>query len=211
MWRKNITHLNKDGIFRSLNGAADENVFIAKASKAGFYCFFKVWRDMHYDAVLDYNGVLYRIETKGSSSSGFDFTRGGRSGQQINRAVADRKRRIEREDCDFVVCVDSNNGDCYIVPVDVLDVFDRENLSKNAISMFKEQWKLFMHDDKFLKKEETRDGLMRLSEKELKSILRRICGKKLEKPFKPIGTRGLKITNEKDILVLSIWYSLTNG
>ncbi len=52
MWNKNITGLDNAGTFRSLNGAADENVFTGKASKAGFFCFFKVWRDMPYDAVL---------------------------------------------------------------------------------------------------------------------------------------------------------------
>ena len=62
MWSKNITGLDVDGTFRSLNGAADENIFIGKASKAGFFCFFKVWRDMPYDAVLEYNHILYRVE-----------------------------------------------------------------------------------------------------------------------------------------------------
>lgn len=37
MWNRNITGLDVEGTFRSLNGAADENVFIGKASKAGFF------------------------------------------------------------------------------------------------------------------------------------------------------------------------------
>ena len=147
MWDKNITGV-EEGKFRSLNGAADENVFIGKASKAGFFCFFKVWRDMPYDAVLDHEGILYRVEVKGSSTGKFDLTRGGRSGAQINRAAESRKRRIERIDCDFVVCVDSNNGDCYVLPVDVLDVVKRENLSfwnrlkksGNYLSMVRIEW-----------------------------------------------------------------------
>lgn len=60
MWNRNITGLDAEGTFRSLNGAADENVFIGKASKAGFFCFFKVWRDMPYDAVLDYEHILLK-------------------------------------------------------------------------------------------------------------------------------------------------------
>ena len=63
-WSKDVTGVDevKRGTYRSLNGAADENIFTGRASKAGFYCFFKVWRDMPYDAVLDYKGVLYRVE-----------------------------------------------------------------------------------------------------------------------------------------------------
>lgn len=54
IWQKDVTGVDskKNGSFRSLNGAADENIFTGRASKAGFYCFFKVWRDMPYDAVL---------------------------------------------------------------------------------------------------------------------------------------------------------------
>ena len=77
----------KAGTFRSLNGAADESIFQGRASKAGFFCFFKVWRDMPYDAVLDYKGILYRVEVKGSSGNSFDLTRGSRSGQQIVRGA----------------------------------------------------------------------------------------------------------------------------
>ena len=86
MWLKNITGVS-DGSYRSLNGAADENVFIGKATKAGFCLFFKAWRDMPYDAVLDYEGILFRVEVKGASqdkggNTQFNVTRGGRSGQQ---------------------------------------------------------------------------------------------------------------------------------
>ena len=63
-WAKDIVGVDqkKRGTYRSLNGAADENIFQGRASKAGFYCFFKVWRDMPYDAVLDYENVLYRVK-----------------------------------------------------------------------------------------------------------------------------------------------------
>ena len=137
MWNRNITGLDAEGTFRSLNGAADENVFIGKASKAGFFCFFKVWRDMPYDAVLDYEHVLYRVEVKGSSSGTYNLTRGGRSGAQIDRHAENRTRRIERSDCDFVVCVDSNNGDCYILPVDILDITNRKILAQERSNLLR--------------------------------------------------------------------------
>ena len=78
-WKRNLLGHNS-GIWRSLGGAADEQAFLGKATGAGHYVFFKVWRDMPYDAVLDYQGELFRIEVKGTGGQRLDLTRGGRSG-----------------------------------------------------------------------------------------------------------------------------------
>jgi len=208
MWNKNITDLDESGTFRSLNGAADENVFIGKASKAGFFCFFKVWRDMPYDAVLDYDNILYRVEVKGSSTGTYDLTRGGRSGAQINRNAENRTRRITRDDCDFVVCVDSNNGDCFILPVDILDITNRQSFKTGALEPFKEKWKLFIYDEYRLTGGQTRDGLCSLNLVELKAIADRIGAVVPTRAFAPTGTRGLRISDEKEKTILAIWYKL---
>lgn len=208
MWNKNITDLDESGTFRSLNGAADENVFIGKASKAGFFCFFKVWRDMPYDAVLDYDNILYRVEVKGSSTGTYDLTRGGRSGAQINRNAENRTRRITRDDCDFVVCVDSNNGDCFILPVDILDITNRQSFKTGALEPFKEKWKLFIYDEYRLTGGQTRDGLCSLNLVELKAIADRIGAVVPIRAFAPTGTRGLRISDEKEKTILAIWYKL---
>lgn len=208
MWNKNITDLDESGTFRSLNGAADENIFIGKASKAGFFCFFKVWRDMPYDAVLDYDNILYRVEVKGSSTGTYDLTRGGRSGAQINRNAENRTRRITRDDCDFVVCVDSNNGDCFILPVDILDITNRQSFKTGALEPFKEKWKLFIYDEYRLTGGQTRDGLCSLNLVELKAIADRIGAVVPTRIFAPTGTRGLRISDEKEKTILAIWYKL---
>ncbi len=208
MWNKNITDLDESGTFRSLNGAADENIFIGKASKAGFFCFFKVWRDMPYDAVLDYDNILYRVEVKGSSTGTYDLTRGGRSGAQINRNAENRTRRITRDDCDFVVCVDSNNGDCFILPVDILDITNRQSFKTGALEPFKEKWKLFIYDEYRLTGGQTRDGLCSLNLVELKAIADRIGAVVPTRAFAPTGTRGLRISDEKEKTILAIWYKL---
>lgn len=209
MWNKNITRLDEAGTFRSLNGVADENIFIGKASKAGFFCFFKVWRDMPYDAVLDYEHILYRVEVKGSSSGTYNLTRGGRSGAQINRNAENRTRRIERSDCDFVVCVDSNNGDCFILPVDILDITNRQSFRTGALEPFKEKWQLFIHDDATrLIGAHTRDGLMSLSLAELQTIAARIGAIVPAGDFRPTGTARLRISDEKEKTILAIWYKL---
>lgn len=208
MWNKNITGLDAEGTFRSLNGAADENIFIGKASKAGFFCFFKVWRDMPYDAVLDYEHILYRVEVKGSSSGTYNLTRGGRSGAQIDRHAENRTRRITRDDCDFVVCVDSNNGDCFIIPVDILDITNRSSFVTGALEPFKEKWELFIHNTVRLTGAETRDGLLSLSLTELRAIAIRIGAIVPTGDLCPPGTARLRISDEKEKTILAIWYKL---
>lgn len=207
MWNKNITGLEQKGTFRSLNGAADENIFIGKASKAGFFCFFKVWRDMPYDAVLDYENILYRVEVKGSSTGNYDLTRGGRSGAQIDRNAAKRTRRISRDDCDFVVCVDSNNGDCFILPVDVIDTLERSKFTTSMLEPFKENWKLFMHSPQRLSDKQTRDGLCSLNLTELKAIALKIGATVPTTALKPAGLKE-EITDKKKKYILAIWYKL---
>ena len=39
---------------------------IGRALACGYNLFFKAWRDSSYDAVLDHNGILFRIEIKGT-------------------------------------------------------------------------------------------------------------------------------------------------
>lgn len=197
-WNRDITGVDdaKKGTYRSLNGAADENIFIGRASKAGFYCFFKVWRDMQYDAVLDYEGTLYRVEVKGSSNSKINVTRGTRSGKQIKKGSS-RTRVLSRDDCDFVVGVDSNNGDCYIIPEDVIHIIGRQELSYKTLSNYKEKWKLLMYSKNQLTKEQTRDGLLGMSQV---GIMRLATSLGITIPADPIKIPGTRsdITDTKD-------------
>lgn len=211
MWVKNITGVS-NGSYRSLNGAADENVFIGKATKAGFCLFFKAWRDMPYDAVLDYEGVLFRVEVKGASQdkggiTQFNVTRGGRSGQQINRSTPSRSRLINRDDCDFVVGVNSDNGDCYIIPTDFIEIVGRKNISTKTVTTFKEQWKLFAFGGGMLSGAQTRDGLNTLSLPDLQTLGRSLG---VTIPLSDYTVKGttVKISNEKDKWILLIWEKL---
>lgn len=209
-WPRDITGLDniKQGTFRSLNGAADESIFQGRASKAGFFCFFKVWRDMPYDAILDYEGNLLRIEVKGTSGSSVNVTRGTRSGQQILRGTS-RTRTLTRTDCDFCVGVDSENGDCYIIPEDVIEIIDNNSLTRNAVEVFKEKWKLFMHQDaanpnNYLTKEETRDGIRGATNARLNNILAQLGVPVPSVPLKIPGTQK-KLTNQTDAMIYTIW------
>ena len=204
-WSRDITGVDaaKKGTYRSLNGAADENIFIGRASKAGFYCFFKAWRDMQYDAVLDYEGILYRVEVKGSSNSQINVTRGTRSGQQIKKGTS-RTRVLSRDDCDFVVGVDSNTGDCYIIPEDIIAIIGNQNLSYTTLQNYKEKWKLLMFETNHLSQAQTRDGLLGMQLDELTQLASDIGVTVPSDPIKVPGTRN-KITEAKDKTVYMIW------
>ena len=212
-WAKDIVGVDqkKRGTYRSLNGAADENIFQGRASKAGFYCFFKVWRDMPYDAVLDYENVLYRVEVKGSSGNTFDVTRGTRSGKQIKRNTS-RKRHLTREDCDFAVGVDSNTGDCYIIPEDIAEIIGSGTLSKKVLDDFKEKWGLFMFNSgsNILSSEQVRDGLRKLDQAELGSIINRLQVNVPAGEMRVKGTRK-KIIDPKDKMVFTIWKTIAQS
>lgn len=208
-WSKDITGVDiaKKGTFRSLNGAADENIFIGRASKAGFYCFFKVWRDMPYDAVLDYEGVLYRVEVKGSSNSRFNVTRGTRSGKQIKRGTS-RTRVLSREDCDFVVGVDSNTGDCYIIPEDVIQIIGKKNLDYKTLKNYKEKWQLLMFAKNHLTKEQTRDGLFGMKSGDLFRLATALGITVPSSPIKVPGTKSTEIVSKKEKTIYLIWESI---
>ena len=212
-WVKDVVGVDnvKPGTLRSLNGVADENIFQGRASKAGFYCFFKVWRDMPYDAILDYNGNLYRVEVKGSSKNKFDVTRGGRSGEQIKRGLS-RTRLISREDCDFVVCVDSNTGECYIVPEDVIQIMGLKKLSASILMDFKEKWGLFIYskDANVLDENQTRKGLMGADDVELDALLSKL---NTSAPLNDIrlGRSRAVITDPKHKKIYRIWKTIAEN
>ena len=109
---------------------------------------------------------------------------------------------------DFVVCVDSNNGDCFILPVDFLDITNRQSLRTRALEPFKEKWQLFMHNTRKLNGSQTRDGLLELELEELKAIATRIGAIVPTGNFHVYGTTGLEISDEREKTILSIWYKL---
>ena len=77
---KNIVDM-PNGNFRSILGYAGESLAIGRALVCGYNLFFKAWRDAKYDAVLDANGVLHRLEIKQTSgNSSLSTSSGGRTG-----------------------------------------------------------------------------------------------------------------------------------
>lgn len=138
-WIKNITKIDS-GIFRTINGNADEMIGVGRCMKAGFPCSRVDVTNAKYDAVVDIgNSKLLRVQIKGTSGGSVSFTGGGRSGQQISRIVEQRTYKYSKKDIDIILAVDSNNGDCYIIPVeDIKKWGNTKALSK--LQKYKENW-----------------------------------------------------------------------
>ncbi|MCX6716988.1 MAG: group I intron-associated PD-(D/E)XK endonuclease [Candidatus Taylorbacteria bacterium] len=141
-WIKNITNM-EGGLYRTINGNANELIAIGRCIKAGFACSKVEVTNGRYDAVIDpgKNKRLLRVQIKGAGNGSVSFTGGGRSGQQISREAASRTYKYTSEDCDLILVVDSNNGDCYIIPIShIKDWGSSKSLSK--LEIYKENWKL---------------------------------------------------------------------
>lgn len=131
------------GNYRSIAGYAAESLAIGRALQCGYNLFFKAWRDSPYDGVLDFDGVLFRVEIKGTTTDSLSVTSGGRAGAQISREAEDRSDIISTEQVDILIGVNNLNGDCYIIHTELLSIFNQQSLSLEKIQLFKEKWHIF--------------------------------------------------------------------
>lgn len=192
---------------RSITGHATESLVVGRALLCGYNLFISAFPSAKYDAVLDSHGNLYRIEIKGSSTRSISLTSGGRSGQQIDRNVESRTSIVSKDDADFIVGINKFNGDCYIIPTEVVNILNRKSLSFGALEVFKEKWKIFLRetiDPKILK-----SGLLSMSEDELLNFDNSFSfdtSLTVDDYQWPRTRKGYKEGfSEKDILVLELW------
>jgi len=171
---KNLANL-PEGTARSILGYAGESLVIGRALACGFNLFFKAWRDSKYDAVLDADGELFRIEIK-QTGNGKDIscTSGGRSGRQINRNAGSREAVISTKDSDFLIGVNTFTGKCWIIPTEVIQIRNRLRNSTSSLEDYFEKWTIFTSPPAGLKMEEIRKGFMSLPTLELKSLATRL-------------------------------------
>ena len=121
--------------------------------------------------------------------------------------VINQTMKLKRADGKIVDAIFYDNSD--ISTVDILDIANRQNFGKRALEPFKEKWQLFIHNDATrLTGAQTRDGILALPLTELKAIATRIGAVVPTGDFRLPGTRGLRISNEKEKTILAIWYKL---
>ena len=147
-WTKNITNI-EDGVFRSMNGNADEMIAIGRVIKAGFPCSKVDVTNAKYDAIVDLGGQkrLLRIQVKGTGTGSVNFTGGYRSGKQFDKDALknqeNRTYKYTKDDCDLILAIDGNDGDCYIIPVEDIGQWgNSKSLSK--LQKYKENWDLLI-------------------------------------------------------------------
>lgn len=136
------------GSFRSIAGYASESLVVGRAMLCGYILFVKAWRDSKYDAVLDANGSLFRIEIKGTAGdSSISTSSGGRAGEQISRDVESRERPLSKVDCDWLIATTSMDSHCWVMPVEIIEILEVKSIPINSLQLFKEKWGVFVIND----------------------------------------------------------------
>ncbi len=152
----NINHI-ESGVMTANAGDSAEFIFVARAILAGFNCSSVDVRSSRYDAIIDVDGILLRVQIKGISSGNvISFKDRDRGGQGIDHThESNIGKRITSKDCDIYVAVDKQVGICYIIPIEFAD-----NLSDNEckrvklqdVEIYKENWNIVKEKSINLKK-----------------------------------------------------------
>ena len=142
----NINHINS-GIMTANAGDSAEFIFFFISILAGFNCSSVDVRSSRYDAIIDFNDKLLRVQIKGiSSGNNISFKDRDRGGQGIDhKHESNIGKRITSKDCDIYVAVDKQVGICYIIPMEWADKLSDEkckNIKLAEVLEYKENWNI---------------------------------------------------------------------
>jgi len=199
-----------EGSFRSIAGYASESLVVGRAMLCGYIIFVKAWRDSKYDAVLDANGSLFRIEIKGTSGDKtISTSSGARSGEQISRDAESRERPLSKIDCDWLIATTSMDSHCWIIPIEFIEILGLLSISLSDLEKFKEKWDIFVSQDPYIQPY-LKTGFRELSEYKILQIASSLgIDSEISKEifsFDPENKRKKKYSlPEKDRLVIAIW------
>lgn len=142
-------NLNKldEGIMTANAGDSAEFIFVARAILAGFNCSIVDVRSSRYDAIIDYDNKLLRVQVKGiSTGNTISFKDRDRGGQGIDHThERNLGKRITSQDCDLYVAVDKQVGMCYMIPMtwaDTLSLEEAKTVKLSDIEYYKENWNI---------------------------------------------------------------------
>lgn len=132
------------GTRRANEGDAAQFLFLARAILSGFNCSNVDVRASSYDAVIDFDTFLLRVQVKGINHDTISFktaTRGG-AGASTD-APTNEAKPITHKDCDIYVAVEKSSGICYIIPIDDIEDYARRDIftlpNQDKIH-YKEKW-----------------------------------------------------------------------
>lgn len=198
------------GSFRSIAGYASESLVVGRAMLCGYIIFVKAWRDSKYDAVLDANGSLFRIEIKGTAGDKtISTSSGGRAGEQISREVESRERPLSKIDCDWLIATTSMDSQCWVIPIEFIEILSALSITLTHLEIFKEKWSVFATQDSNIKPY-LRTGYRELETEKIEEIATALgidLAIATEKySFDPTNNRLKKYDlPAKDRLVIAIW------
>ena len=134
-----------EGIYRTVEGNADEIIAIGRIVKAGFSCSRVDITNSRYDAVVESGkpGNILRIQIKGIGGNSFNFTGGGRSGRQIDRTVTQKVRKYTKDDCDLMVGITKDKGELYIIPIEDIEKMGKSK-SLKKLEYYRENWDILL-------------------------------------------------------------------
>ena len=142
----NLTDINS-GIMTANAGDSAQFLFLARAILAGYNSSNVDVRASRYDAIVDYQGQLFKIQVKGISGNTVSFRDRARGGRGIDQNNPHNKgKRITSKDCDIYVAVDKQVGLCYLIPMKEIDLWNDDEIDQVQISkiiQYKENWDLF--------------------------------------------------------------------
>ncbi len=152
----NINHI-ESGVMTANAGDSAEFIFVARAILAGFNCSSVDVRSSRYDAIIDVDGILLRVQIKGISSGNvISFKDRDRGGQGIDHThESNIGKRITSKDCDIYVAVDKQVGICYIIPIEFADNLSDDECKRvklQDVEIYKENWNIVKEKSINLKK-----------------------------------------------------------
>lgn len=139
----NLNNINS-GVMTANAGDSAQFLFVSRAILAGYNCSNVDVRSSRYDAVIDYKGMIFKVQVKGISGSTVSFKDRDRGGRGIdthnNRNIG---KRITSADCDIYVAVDKQVGLCYIIPMVDVDQWDDDaikSVNVKQLEQYLENW-----------------------------------------------------------------------
>lgn len=125
-------------------GDSAQFLFLARAVLAGYTCANVDVRSSRYDAIIDYNGHLLKVQVKGISNDSIylkDRDRGGAGTD--TKEFRNKGKLISSTEVDIYVAVDKQFGICYIIPATDVDEWISEGKYTKQVSSlaeYKENW-----------------------------------------------------------------------
>lgn len=125
-------------------GDSAQFLFLARAILAGFTCSNVDVRSTRYDAIIDYDGNLLKVQVKGISDTSVSLRDRDRGGAGIDsKAQRNKGKNISSKEVDIYVAVDKQFGICYLIPAKDVDKWikkGKENINVSNLIEYRENW-----------------------------------------------------------------------